>query len=240
MPRRSEPRRFPSRSFPGRSRALLATPGRCTPGPCASACVGFEEPGKPGKQAGSRSVPVLGGLGPSVPRADVPCPGLLAAERPSPPCACRTPGSQGTSRYSAGEELVSQAFPLPTGLKPCSERSGLPRSPGAWEEDPELGLCPEERTCASLAAGGDRVELSHIQNNPNLCWPSTAHLPAGRVRKETFPLRCSCHFFRAHLHEPVSVLRPPSLGVTVGVTPADGAACGWLCPLLEADHESHS
>lgn len=75
---------------------------------------------------------------------------------------------------------------------------------------------------------------------PNLCGPSTAHLPAGRVRKETFPLRCSCHFFRAHLHEPVSVLRPPSLGVTVGVTPADGAACGWLCPLLEADHESHS
>lgn len=159
MPRRSEPRRFPSRPFPGRSRALLATPGRCTPGPCA--CQGNQA-----SRLGHAPSPYWEASGPLSRVLMSPSPGLPAAERPSPPCACRTPGSQGTSRYSAGEELVSQAFPLPTGLKPCSERSGLPRSPGAWEEDPELGLCPEERTCASLAAGGDRAELSRIQNNP--------------------------------------------------------------------------
>lgn len=166
MPRRSEPRRFPSRPFLGRSRALLATPGRCMPGSWASACVGLRSQGNQASRLGHAPSPYWEASGPL---SRVQMSPARACRRPSgqaPPCACRTPGSQGTSRYSAGEELVSQAFPLPTGLKPCSERSGLPRSPGAWEEDPELGLCPEERTCASLAAGGDRAELSRIQNNP--------------------------------------------------------------------------
>lgn len=46
----------------------------------------------------------------------------------------------------------------------------------------------------------------------SLCSPPTAHLPTTGLGKKSFPPRCPCHCFRAHLHVPLSVLRPPLFG----------------------------
>lgn len=66
-----------------------------------------------------------------------------------------------------------------------------------------------------------------------LCSPASTHFPTRGLGKETFPPRCPCHCFCAHLHAPLSVLRLPLLGVIVGVT-SGGVACGWLSLLLQS------
>ena len=111
-----------------------------------------------------------------------------------------------------------------------------------------------EVTCPVAWGGGrrPRTRMQALRTGPWLLWGHdvkglnsavfriplspcrlpTTHFRTRGLRKEAIPPRGSCHFFLAHLHVPLSVLRPPSLEVTVGVT-LGGAARGWLCLLLK-------
>lgn len=128
-------------------------------------------------------------------------------------------GHRGESQQHADEELVSQAFhPLYSSETGFREK-WLARVTW-WGGEESRNWDPALKTEAALLLVQEvrGLNVATFKITSSLCLPPTTHLPAGRVRKETFPLRCSCHFFRAHLHDPVSVLRPPSLGVIMGVT----------------------